>query len=67
MRQHKLLTNAEMSEFPPGELELLGCGLSGDGIRPDLEKIQAVHKRKVPRTHGSEVFFGSSQLPPTVP
>ena len=51
LRQHKLYVNAKKSEFSLRELEFLGRVLSGEGIRPDLKKIQAICEWEGTRTH----------------
>jgi hypothetical protein len=59
LRQHKLYANAEKSEFALRELEFLGHVLSGEGIRPDPKKIQAIREWEVPRTQkGVRSFLG---------
>ena len=50
LRQHKLYANAEKNEFALRELEFLGHVLSGEGIRLDPCKIQAIREWEVPRT-----------------
>lgn len=49
-RESKLYINAEKNEFALSKLKFLGHVLSGDGIRPDPKKIQAIREWKALRT-----------------
>jgi hypothetical protein len=49
MRKHQLYANLKKCVFAAPEIEVLGCYVSKDGVRPDPEKIRAITEWTSPR------------------
>ena len=59
LKENKFYVNAEKSEFSLRKLKFLGHVSSGEGIRPDPKKIQAIHECEAPQTQkGIRSFLG---------
>ena len=56
-RENKLYMNAKKSEFSLSELDFLDHVLSGEGIRPDPNKIQAIRECQALRIKKGVRFF----------